>query len=73
MVGQGNRVSSDGLNRAYEKSIHPELFSSMVQEHYFSVISLVLVPNSHIKKFNCKMKPHFLGPMIVVHHMKGGE
>ena len=29
--------------------------------------------NSCIKKeLNHKTKPHFLGPMVVVHHMKGG-
>jgi len=29
--------------------------------------------NSHIEKeLNCKTKPHFLGPWVVVHQTKGG-
>src|SRR5882724_12587783 len=48
-------------------------FSSTVQEYNFQVGSLVLVHNSHIKKeVNHKTKPHFLEPMVVVHHTKGG-
>jgi|SRR5882724_1042861 len=48
-------------------------FSSFIQDYDFSVVSLVLVCNSHIKKrLNQKTKPHFLGPMVVVHCMKGG-
>jgi len=35
--------------------------------------SLVLVHNSHIEKeLNRKMKPHFLGPMVIVHRTQGG-
>jgi len=48
-------------------------FSSTIQEYDFEVRSLVLVHNSHIEKeLNCKTKPCFLGPMVVVHHTKGG-
>src|SRR5882724_1268400 len=48
-------------------------FSSAIQEYDFEVRSLILVRNSCIKKeLNCKTKPHFLGPMVIVHHTKGG-
>src|SRR5882724_6466239 len=48
-------------------------FSTTIQDNDFPVGSLVLVRNSHIEKeLNCKMKPHFLGPMVVVHQMQGG-
>src|SRR5882724_7016118 len=48
-------------------------FSSTIQEYDFEVRLLVLVHNSHIEKeLNCKTKPCFLGPMVVVHHTKGG-
>src|SRR5882724_1989495 len=48
-------------------------FSSTIQEYDFEVRSLVLVCNSHIEKeLNHKTKPHFLGPILVVHHTKGG-
>src|SRR5882724_841452 len=48
-------------------------FSSTIQEYNFEVGSLILVHNSPIKKeLNCKTKPHFLGPMVVVHCTKGG-
>jgi len=48
-------------------------FSSTIQEYHFDVGSLVLVHNSRIKKeLNRKTKPHFLGPMVVVHRTKGG-
>src|SRR5882724_7860788 len=48
-------------------------FSSAIQDYDFSVGSLVLVCNSRIKKeLNQKTKPHFWGPMLVVHCMKGG-
>src|SRR5882724_2112550 len=48
-------------------------FSSTIQEYDFEVGLLVLVHNSRIKKeLNHKTKPHFLGPMVVVHHTKGG-
>ena len=48
-------------------------FSSTIQEYDFDVGLLVLVCNSHIKKeLNHKTKPCFLGPMVVVHHTKGG-
>src|SRR5882724_6615427 len=48
-------------------------FSSTIQEYDFEVRSLVLVHNSHIEKeLNRKTKPCFLGPMVVVHHTKGG-
>src|SRR5882724_7237335 len=48
-------------------------FLSTIQEYDFEVRSLILVHNSHIKKeLNHKTKPHFLGPMVVVHHTKGG-
>ena len=46
-------------------------FSSTIQEYDFDVGSLILVRNSCIKKeLNHKTKPHFLGPMVVVHHTK---
>src|SRR5882724_7454176 len=48
-------------------------FSSTIQDFNFEVRSLVLVCNSHVEKeLNCKTKPCFLGPMVVVHHTKGG-
>jgi len=48
-------------------------FSSTIQDYDFQVSSLVLVLNSHIEKqFNCKTKPCFLGPMVVVHWTQGG-
>src|SRR5882724_5704062 len=48
-------------------------FSSAIQDYEFLVGSLVLVCNSCIKReLNQKTKPHFLGPMVVVHCMKGG-
>jgi len=48
-------------------------FSSTIQDYDFQVGSLVLVCNSHIKKeLNHKTKPHFLGPMVIVHQTKGG-
>src|SRR5882724_2319448 len=48
-------------------------FSSTILEYDFEVGSLVLVYNSCIEKeLNHKTKPHFLGPMVVVHHTKGG-
>jgi len=48
-------------------------FSSTIQEYDFEVGSLVLVYNSCIEKeLNHKTKPHFLGPMVVVYHTKGG-
>jgi len=48
-------------------------FSSTIQDFNFEVRSLVLVCNSRIEKeLNCKTKPRFLGPMVVVHHTKGG-
>jgi len=48
-------------------------FSLTIQDFNFEVGSLVLVHNSHIEKeLNHKTKPHFLGPMVVVHHTKGG-
>ena len=48
-------------------------FLSTIQEYDFEVGLLVLVHNSHIEKeLNCRTKPHFLGPMVVVHHTKGG-
>src|SRR5882724_12213828 len=48
-------------------------FSSTIQEYDFEVRSLVLVCNSRIEKeLNHKTKPHFLGPMVVGHHTKGG-
>jgi len=48
-------------------------FSTTIQDYDFPVGSLVLVRNSRIEKeLNCKMKPHFLGPMVVVHQMQGG-
>ena len=47
--------------------------STTIQDYDFPVGSLVLVQNSHIKKEpNHKMKPHFLGPMVIVHQMQGG-
>jgi len=48
-------------------------FSSTIQDFDFEVGSLVLVHNSCIEKeLNCKTKPCFLGPMVVVHRTKGG-
>src|SRR5882724_9400836 len=48
-------------------------FSSTIQEYDFEVKSLILVCNSCIEKeLNCKTKPFFLGPMVVVHHTKDG-
>jgi len=48
-------------------------FSSTILEYGFEVRSLILVQNSCIaKELNCKTKPCFLGPMVVVHHTKGG-
>src|SRR5882724_3072403 len=48
-------------------------FSSTIQEYNFDVGLLVLVRNSHFEKeLNHKTKPHFLGPMVVVHRTKGG-
>ena len=48
-------------------------FSSTIQDFDFEVGSLVLVCNSHIEKeLNHKTKPHFLGPMVIVHCTKGG-
>src|SRR5882724_2194063 len=50
-----------------------KFFSSTIQDYDFQVGSLVLVRNSHIEKeLNHKTKPHFLGPMVVVHWTKGG-
>src|SRR5882724_8244116 len=46
--------------------------SSTIQDYDFKVGSLVLAHNSCIEKeLNCKTKPHFLGPMAVVHQTKG--
>jgi len=48
-------------------------FSTTIQEYDFPVGSLILVCNSRIEKeLNCKMKPRFLGPMVVVHQTQGG-
>ena len=48
-------------------------FSTMSQDYDFPAGSLVLVWNSRIKKeLNCKRKPHFLGPIVIVNQMKGG-
>jgi len=48
-------------------------FSSTIQDFDFEVRSLVLVHNSHVEKeLNHKNKPCFLGPLVVVHHTKGG-
>ena len=48
-------------------------FSSTIQDYDFLIGSLVLVCNSCIKKeLNQKTKPHFLGPMVVVHCVKNG-
>jgi len=48
-------------------------FSLSIQDFDFEVGSLVLVCNSRIKKeLNHKTKPHFLGPMVIVHCTKGG-
>jgi len=48
-------------------------FSSTIQDFDFEVGSLILVCNSRIEKeLNRQTKPHFLGPMVVVHHTKGG-
>src|SRR5882724_4744345 len=48
-------------------------FSSTIQDFNFEVGLLVLVPNSHVEKeLNCKTKPRFLGPMVVVHRTQGG-
>src|SRR5882724_5773801 len=48
-------------------------FSTTIQEYDFPVGSLVLVCNSRIEKeLNHKMKPRFLGPMVIVHRTQGG-
>src|SRR5882724_4756979 len=48
-------------------------FSSTIQDFDFEIGSLVLVHNSRVEKeLNLKTKPRFLGPMVVVHHTKGG-
>src|SRR5882724_6791597 len=48
-------------------------FSTTIQDYDFPVGSLVLVRNSRIEKeLNRKMKPRFLGPMVVVHQTQGG-
>src|SRR5882672_129859 len=48
-------------------------FSSTIQDYYFQEGPLILVHNSRIEKeLNHKTKPCFLGPMVVVHRMKGG-
>ena len=48
-------------------------FSTTIQDYDFPVGSLVLVHNSCIeKKLNCKMKPQFLGPMVIVDWTQGG-
>src|SRR5882724_7012473 len=48
-------------------------FSTTIQDYDLPVGSLILVQKSHIKKeLNCKMKPCFLGPMVIVHRMQGG-
>jgi len=46
---------------------------SSIQDYDLLIGSLVLVCNSYIEKeLNQKTKPHFLGPMVVVHCIKGG-
>ena len=48
-------------------------FASTITNYDFPVGYLVLIWNSHIEKeLNCKTKAHHLGPMVVVHCMKGG-
>src|SRR5882672_1128479 len=48
-------------------------FSSTIHDYNFQEGSLVLVCKSRIEKeLNCKTKPCFLGPMVVIHRMKGG-
>src|SRR5882672_1192743 len=48
-------------------------FSSTIHYYDFQEGSLVLICNSRIEKeLNCKTKPCFLSPMVVVHRMKGG-
>jgi len=48
-------------------------FSSTIQDYDFQVSSLVLVHSSHIEKeLNCKTKPQFLGPIVIVHWTQGG-
>ena len=48
-------------------------FSTTIQDYDFPVGSLILVRNSCIEKeLNRKMKPRFLGPMVVVHQTQGG-
>ena len=43
-------------------------FSTTIQDYDFPVSSIVLVHNSHIEKeLNCKTKPRFVGPMVIVH------
>jgi len=47
--------------------------STTIQDYDFPVGSLILVHNSCIEKeLNHKMKPQFLGPMVIVHWTQGG-
>src|SRR5882724_4144223 len=48
-------------------------FPTTIQDYDFPVGSLVLICNSCIEKeLNCKTKPQFLGPMVIVPWTKGG-
>src|SRR5467141_356399 len=47
-------------------------FSSTIHDYHFQEGSLVLMRNSRIEKeLNQKTKPLFLGPMVVIHQIKG--
>ena len=63
-------------NGSWQKQLAAQFvkhFSLTIQDFDFEVGSLVLVCNSHVEKeLNHKTKPCFLGPMVVVHHTKGG-